>query len=117
MNIEELREYCLSLKGVKEDFPFDETTLVFKVADKIFCLTDLEGPLSVNLKNDPERNIELREEYSAIKPGYHMNKKHWNTVEIDGSLSDDMIKNLIDDSYDLVVMALPRKKQQEIKSL
>ncbi len=117
MNIEDLRAYCLSLKGVTEDFPFDETTLVFKVADKIFCLTDLEAPLAVNVKNDPEKNIELREEHAAIKPGYHMNKKHWNTVEIDGSLSDDMIKNLIDDSYDLIVMALPRKKQQEIKNL
>ncbi|HKI87753.1 MAG TPA: MmcQ/YjbR family DNA-binding protein [Draconibacterium sp.] len=116
MNIEELREYCLSLKGVTEDFPFDETTLVFKVAGKMFCLTDLDSPLSVSLKNDPEKNVELREEYLAITPGYHMNKKHWNTVAIDGSLSDDMIKNLIDDSYDLVVMAFSNKKQQEIKN-
>lgn len=117
MNIEELREYCLSLKGANEEFPFDETTLVFKVAGKIFCLTGLELPLSVNLKNIPERNVELREEFPAIKPGYHMNKKHWNTVEIDGSISDDMIKNLIDDSYDLVVMSFSHKKQQEIKNL
>ena len=116
MNIEELREYCLSLKGVKEDFPFDKTTLVFKVADKMFCLANLEGALSVSLKNDPERNVELREEYTTVTPGYHMNKKHWNSVTVDGSLSDDMIKNLIDDSYDLVVMALSRKKQQEIKN-
>lgn len=116
MNIEELREYCLSLKGVTEEFPFDETSLVFKVAGKMFCLTNLEGPLSVNLKNDPERNVELREEYPAVTPGYHMNKKHWNSVAIDGSLSDDTIKNLIDDSYDLVVMAFSQKKQQEIKN-
>jgi len=116
MNIEELREYCLSLKGVTEEFPFDETTLVFKVAGKMFCLTNLEGPLSVSLKNEPERNVELREEYPSITPGYHMNKKHWNSVAIDGSLSDDMIKNLIDDSYDLVVMAFSHKKQQEIKN-
>lgn len=82
----------------------------------MFCLTNLEGPLSVNLKNDPERNVELREEYPAVTPGYHMNKKHWNSVAIDGSLSDDTIKNLIDDSYDLVVMAFSQKKQQEIKN-
>jgi predicted DNA-binding protein (MmcQ/YjbR family) len=117
MNIEELREYCLSLKGVTEHFPFGETTLVFKVGDKMFCLTGLEEDLAIAVKNDPEKNIELREEFPAVKPGYHMNKKHWNTVQIDGSLPDDMIKNFIDDSYDLIVMGLPRKKQQEIKSL
>jgi predicted DNA-binding protein (MmcQ/YjbR family) len=117
MNIEELREYCLSLKGVAEDFPFDETTLVFKVAGKMFCLTDLEGSLSISIKNDPERNIELREEFPAVKPGYHLNKKHWNTVELDGTIADDMIKNWIDESYDLVTMSLPRKIQLEIKNL
>ena len=115
MNIEELREYCLSLKGVTEDFPFDESTLVFKVGGKMFCLTDLIDKFAIAIKNDPEKNIELREEYSAVKPGYHMNKKHWNTVEIDGTIPDYMLKNLIDESYDLVVMALPRKKQLEIK--
>jgi predicted DNA-binding protein (MmcQ/YjbR family) len=117
MNIEELREYCLSLKGVTESFPFDETTLVFKVAGKMFCLTSLEGDFSINLKNDPEKNIELREQYPTIIPGYHMNKKHWNTVEIDGSLKEDMIKNLIDESYDLIVMSLPKIKQQQLKTL
>mgnify|MGYP001040312327 CR=1 FL=1 len=117
MNIEELREYCLSLKGVTEGFPFDEITLVFKAGGKMFCLTSLEGDLSVNLKNDPEKNMELREQYPAVKPGYHMNKKHWNTVEINGSLKDDMIKTLIDESYDLIVMSLPKKIQQEIKNL
>jgi len=116
MNIEELRTYCLSLKGVTEDFPFDESTLVFKVVGKIFCLTDLEGDLSINVKNEPEKNIELREEYRAIKPGYHMNKVHWNTIEIDGSIPDDFIKNLIDESYDLIVMKLKRKEQQKLKS-
>ena len=116
MNIEDLREYCLSLKGVSEDFPFGDTTLVFKVSGKMFCLTNLEGDLSINVKNEPEKNIELREEYPAVKPGYHMNKKHWNTVYIDGSLSDDMIKNFIDESYDLIVMGLTRKQQQEIKN-
>lgn len=117
MNIEELREYCLSLKGVTEEFPFDETTLVFKVGGKMFCLTDLEGDLSVSLKNDPERNSELREEFPAIRPGYHLNKKHWNTIELNGTLPDDMIKNLIDESYDSVTMLLPKKLQQEIKRL
>ena len=116
MNIEELREYCLSLKGVTEEFPFGETVLVFKVAGKMFCLAELEEQFSIAIKNDPERNIELREEYAAIKPGYHMNKKHWNTVEIDGSISDDMLKNLIDDSYDLVVMKLTKKEQTELKN-
>ena len=117
MNIEDLREYCLSLKGVTESFPFNETVLVFKVGGKMFCLTDLEGPFSVSLKNEPEKNIELREEYPAIIPGYHMNKMHWNTVNIDGTISDNMIKNLIDDSYDLITLSLSRKKQQEIKNL
>jgi len=116
MNIEELRAYCLSLKGVTEDFPFDENTLVFKVVGKMFCMTDLEGDLSINVKNEPEKNIELREEYPAIKPGYHMSKIHWNTVDIDGSIPDDFIKNLIDESYDLVVMKLKRQEQQKLKS-
>ncbi len=117
MNIEELREYCLSLKGVTEDLPFGESTLVFKIAGKIFCLTGMIGNFSINLKNDPEKNMELREQFTCIKPGYHMNKKHWNTVEVDGSLSDDRIKNLVDESYDSVVMKLPQKVQQEIKKL
>jgi predicted DNA-binding protein (MmcQ/YjbR family) len=116
MNIEELRTYCLSLKGVTEDFPFDESTLVFKVAGKMFSLTNLEGDLTVNLKNYPERNIELREEYQAVKPGYHMSKLHWNTIDIDGSIPDDVIKNLIDESYDLVVMKLKKLEQQKLKS-
>jgi len=116
MNIEELRAYCLSLKGVTEDFPFDENTLVFKVVGKMFCLTDLEGDLSINVKNEPEKNIELREEYPAVKPGYHMSKTHWNTIEIDGSMADDVIKNLIDESYDLVVLKLTKLEQQKLKS-
>ncbi len=116
MDIESLREYCLSLKGTTEDFPFDETTLVFKVGGKMFCLTSLDGDLRITIKNDPEKNIELREEYPAVKPGYHMSKKHWNTISIDGSLPGYMIKNLIDESYDLIVMGLPRKQQQEIKN-
>ncbi len=116
MNIEELREYCLSLKGVTEDFPFDETTLVFKVVGKIFCITDLKGSFSIALKNEPEKNIELREEYPAVKPGYHLNKSHWNTIEIDGSIPDDFIKNLIDESYDLVVLKLKKDEKQRLKN-
>ena len=96
MNIEEIREYCLSKKGVTEGFPFDETTLVFKVMGKMFALTDLVDNLSINLKCDPERAIELREQHPAIIPGYHMNKALWNTVLIDGSLSRDFIYRLID---------------------
>lgn len=108
MNIEQLRDYCMSLQGVTEHFPFDETTLVFKTEGKIFLLTDLEGPFSVNLKCNPERALELREHYPCVKPGYHMNKKHWNTIDIDGSVSDKLIVEWIDHSYGLV--AKPRKK-------
>lgn len=117
MNIEELREYCLGLKAVTEGFPFDKTTLVFKVAGKIYCLTDLKDKFGVNLKNTPERNIELREQYPAVKPGYHMNKKHWNTVEIDGSIPESLLKSWINESYNLVVQGMPKKKQQELKNL
>lgn len=112
MNIEELREFCLSKNGVEECFPFDETTLVFKVKGKMFALTDLhDEPLSVNLKCDPETTEELRAQYACITPGYHMNKKHWNTVIIDGSVSDKQICEWIDDSYNLVVKSLPKKIQ------
>lgn len=110
MNIEELREYCLSLPGVSEHFPFDETTLVFKVSGKMFALTDLEGPLSVNLKCNPELAVELRERYPSVKPGYHMNKIHWNTVEIDGTVSDKLILEWIDHSYKLI--AAPKTKRK-----
>ncbi len=102
MDIESLREYCLSLKNVTEGFPFDATTLVFKVNGKMFLLTDLEGPLAMNVKCDPELAVELREQYNCVKPGYHMNKKYWNTVEIDGTISDQKLKEWIIHSYDLV---------------
>jgi len=116
MNIEELREYCLSKKGVTEGFPFNETALVFKVEGKMFCLTDLEGAFSVSLKNHPWKNIELREIYNAISPAYHMNKQHWNTVEINGSIPEHLLRQLIDESYRIVVEKLPVKKQNELKS-
>ena len=91
MNIEEFRQYCLSKKGVTEEFPFGPDTLVFKVMGKMFALTNLDGDFSINLKCDPDLAIDLREQYPAVLPGYHMNKKHWNTIAIDGSLSNKLI--------------------------
>ena len=103
MNIEELREYALQKADVEESFPFGEETLVFKVKEKIFLLTGLNSnPVQFNAKCDPERAIRLREEYSSILPGYHMNKKHWNTVIIDGTLPVILITELIEHSYQLV---------------
>lgn len=103
MNIEELREYCISKKGVTESFPFDNVTLVFKVVGKMFLLTNTEGEFSINVKCDPEKAISLREHYPCVLPGYHMDKKHWNTVLIDGTITDTLLKEWIDDSYDLIV--------------
>ena len=115
MNIETLREYCLAKKAVTEDFPFGETTLVFRVKEKIFLLVSLDAqPLQFNAKCNPEKAIELREEYDAIKPGYHMNKKHWNTVVIDGSVPTKLLKEMIDDSYELIVQSLPKKLREEL---
>jgi predicted DNA-binding protein (MmcQ/YjbR family) len=116
MNIEELREYCLSLKGTTEEMPFGPDALVFKVMGKMFALTNLEGELSVNLKCDPEKAIELRDEFPCVLPGYHMNKKHWNTVKIDGSVPPGQILEWIDDSYELVVKGLPNKLKQKLMS-
>ena len=104
MNIEELRAYALSKPGAEESLPFGPDTLVFKVNGKVFLLAGLdENPLSFNVKCDPEKAIQLREEYPAVTPGYHMNKVHWNTITIDGSLSKKLLKEFIDDSYDLVL--------------
>jgi predicted DNA-binding protein (MmcQ/YjbR family) len=116
MNIEELREYCLSKVGATECFPFDEVTLVFKVGGKMFALTNLDGELSINLKCNPEKAIELREKYPAVKPGYHMNKKLWNTVEMNDSVKDSFIKEWIDDSYQLVFDGLTKKDKELILS-
>ena len=115
MNIEEIREYCLSKKVVTESFPFDDTALVMKVLDKMFALINIYGDLRINLKCNPEKAIELREQFTSVKPGFHMNKKHWNTVEINGSVSSDNIKEWIDDSYNLVVSKMT-KKQKEMLS-
>lgn len=110
MNIEELRSYCLAKKFTVEDFPFGEDTLVFKVKGKIFAITGLnDDGCKVNLKCDPDRAIELRDRYDEIKPGYHMNKKHWNTIEFESTLSAKLLKELIDHSYELVVSSLPIK--------
>lgn len=111
MNIEELREFCLSLSATDEGFPFDSETLVFKVKGKMFCLTSVDRYKSINLKCDPEKAIELRELYPDVIPGYHMSKKHWNTVMMDGTLTDDLIREWIVDSYTLVVKSLPKKDQ------
>lgn len=117
MNIEDFREYCLKKKGVTEEFPFDEYTLVFKVKGKMFALTNLNGDWNLALKCDPERAVELREQYPAIRPGYHMNKVHWNTVSMGGSLSERLVFDLIDHSYDLVVAGLPSKLKSELSKL
>jgi predicted DNA-binding protein (MmcQ/YjbR family) len=117
MNIESFRTYCLSLKGVEEGLPFGEETLVFKVMEKIFALTGITFFASVNLKCDPEKAVELREQYPAVIPGYHMNKKHWNTVLIDGSIPDRLIMEWTKHSYDLVVSSLTKKQQQKLKEL
>lgn len=109
MDIEIYRDYCLNKPGVTEDFPFDNETLVFKVGGKIFALASIAAFTSVNLKCDPEKAVELREQYPAIQPGYHMNKKHWNTVHFDGSISFALLKELTDHSYSLVVNSLPKK--------
>lgn len=117
MTQETIRDYCLLKKGVSTDFPFDEQTLVYKVMGKMFLLTDIDGfPIRMNLKCEPERAVELRERHEAIKAGYHMSKKHWNTIECDGSLSDSFILELIDHSYTLVVQSLSKKLQQELFS-
>ncbi len=113
MNIEQLRDYCLAKKGSTEGFPFGEDTLVFKVMGKIFALVNLARiPLSVNLKCDPERAVELRETYEDIEPGYHMNKKHWNTVFLRGAIPDAEVREMIDHSYALVAGSL-RKADRE----
>ena len=121
MNIQQYYEFCLSKKGVTEHFPFDEDTLVFKVGGKMFALTSLKewenGTPSVNLKCDPERALELRAQYDSIVPGFHMSKIHWNTVALNGDVSDKMICELITDSYNLILKSLTKKIQLEIAEL
>lgn len=114
MTITFFREYCLSKPGTTEDTPFGAATLCFKVATKIFALVDIELFESVNLKCDPERATELREQYEGIIPGYHMNKKHWNTVMFNGTVPDPLILELVDHSYELIFHSLPKKLQENI---
>lgn len=116
MNIESLQSYCLSKPGVEETLPFGPDTLVYKVMGKVFLLTSLDDPdgLRFNVKCDPTLAEELREEYACVLPGYHMNKKHWNTIVVDGSVSSKKLKEWIDHSYDLVVKSLPKKLRDEL---
>ena len=113
MNIEEIREYCILKANVSESFPFDETTLVFKVHNKMFALLSLEEPNKISLKCDPERAIELRAEYVEIIEGYHLNKKLWNTIDLTGFLTDKLILELIDHSYQLIWESLPKKIREQ----
>lgn len=121
MNLETFYEYCISKKGVTEHFPFDKDTLVFKIGEKMFALSSLRqwesGTPSVNLKCNPDRALELRAQYDAIQPGYHMSKVHWNTVSINSEISDLFLKEMIDHSYVLVFSSLSRKIQNEILAL
>jgi len=118
MNIESYRTYCLSKPGTSEGMPFDDKVLVFKVMNKMFALTDIDAFASINLKCDPERAVTLREEFDgAIIAGYHMNKKHWNTITTDGAVPDKLIYELIDHSYELIVKSLPRKTREELANL
>lgn len=117
MNLEVFRAYCLSKKGVTEELPFGEDTLVFKVMGKMFALTSISAFSSINLKTDPEKGAELRERYDAVRPGYHMNKKHWNTIVMDGSIPDREIREWTDDSYQLVVAGLTKTQKSALESL
>ncbi|MDH6354888.1 putative DNA-binding protein (MmcQ/YjbR family) [Dysgonomonas sp. PH5-45] len=120
MNIEEVREFCLSVKGAEECFPFDETTLVFKVMGKMFAYMGLErhgSDFMVNLKCDPEKAVELREQYDCVIPGYHSNKKYWNSIFLEQGMPDEELKGWILHSVSEVIKGLPKKKQEEYKNL
>lgn len=118
MTSEELKAACLAMPGGEETFPFGEGLSVFKVAGRMFALSRLEGePLSVSLRCEPELAVQLRVQHDAINPGWHLNKRHWNTVTLDGSLPDAMVRELIEDSYDLVVERLPRKARTALRWL
>lgn len=116
MSIDSFREYCLSKKGVTEDFPFDEVTLCLRVAGKIFAITGLDAAdFTVNLKCEPDYAVELRERYPEVQPGWHMNKKHWNTVDFEGALDEKMLRHLIDHSYDQVVKTLKKADREALE--
>lgn len=117
INIEEFRDYCLIKPGVTEGFPFDNKALVFKVMGKMFALVNIDKFEFINLKCDPERALELREQYHGIQPGYHMNKKHWNSVYVDQDVSKNLILELVDHSYGIIIDKLPKKLKEELNAL
>ena len=118
MNIEEFRDYCIAKPGTTEETPFGPDTLVFKVMGKMYALTGLDSFEFINLKCDPEYAVELREKFDgSIRPGYHMNKKQWNSVDTNGAVPDNLMWQLIDDSYDLIVAKLPKKVKEELGKL
>jgi len=118
MNIEYFRNYCILKPGTTEDFPFDESTLAFKVMGKLYALTNISNErFTVNLKCDPEYALELRELYEDVIPGYHMNKKHWNTVHFEGSIETKLLCELIDHSYELVIKGLKKSDREFLKQL
>ncbi|HEY8960134.1 MULTISPECIES: MmcQ/YjbR family DNA-binding protein [Chitinophaga] len=114
MNLAQFQEYCLSLPGVTEEFPFGDETLVYKVSGKMFALSGLENFETINLKCDPEEAIELRERYEGVIPGYHMNKKHWNTIDVHSGIPNKLLLEWIRKSYDLVVASLPKKEREKL---
>ena len=117
MEFETLREYVLNKRGSHEEFPFGPSVMVYKVMSKIFTIISLdESPLRINLKCDPELALHLRAAYNAVEPGYHMNKKHWNTIILDGSIPNDEIFAMIDDSYDLVIKGLKKADKLKLES-
>ena len=115
MNLQTLRKYCLTFPGATEQIQWG-ADLVFKVGGKMFAISALErAPLEVSVKCEPELAVELRNSYAAIRPGYHLNKRHWNTITLDGSLPDQLVRDLVEDSYDLIVSALPKRVQRELQ--
>jgi predicted DNA-binding protein (MmcQ/YjbR family) len=117
MNVEEFREYCLMKSGVTEGLPFDESTLVFKVMGKMFALTSLDAAFRFTVKAEPERGQQLKDAYSAIEPAWHMNKTHWIMVTVDKSMDDNLLKEIIDQSYDIVSASLTKKQKEELNSI
>jgi predicted DNA-binding protein (MmcQ/YjbR family) len=115
MDAAELRRWCLAQPGASEDFPFTPEHSVFKVAGKMFAISALgREPLEVSVKCEPDLAVQLRDSYDAIRPGYHLNKRHWNTIALDGSLTDRLVRDMIEDSYDLVVSALPKRTREDL---
>jgi predicted DNA-binding protein (MmcQ/YjbR family) len=117
MNIEEFRTFCLSMQGAWEDYPFDESTLVLKVMNKMFALASQEEEFRISLKANPDLNTERRASFPEVISAYHMNKKHWNTIIMNGQIEDELVRSWITESYDLVVQGLSRKEKEKLKSI